>query len=114
MRNTRAAQWWAPAIVAALAVVGAHPFCNAMFHCGCSLFGLTAHCNIHSPSPPHCPWCAEPIWFALAALLALAGAAATIALLWRRTTAIVPSVLAGLVGAVAGGWLGAIVTRLLR
>ena len=91
-------------------VVGAHPFCNLMFHCGCSALALTAHCNIHAPAPPHCPWCAQPLWFALAALFALAGGAAAIALAWRRTTAILPSVSAGLVGVVAGGVAGALVT----
>jgi hypothetical protein len=101
-------------IVAALAITGAHPFCNAMFHCGCSPFGLTAHCNIHAPSPPHCPWCAQPAWFALAALLGLVGAAVAMTLVWRKTTATLPSLLAGLAGVVAGGWLGAIVTKLAR
>lgn len=85
-----------------------------MFHCGCSLFGLTAHCNIHSPALPHCPWCAQPAWFALAALFALAGAALALTLTWRRTVALLPSVAAGLAGAAAGGWLGAVVTRLAR
>ena len=94
-------------------IAGAHPFCNVMFHCGCSALALTAHCNIHAPAPPHCPWCAQPAWFALAAALALVCAGAAIALLWRRrTTAILPSVTVGLVGAIAGGTLGAVITRL--
>jgi hypothetical protein len=95
-------------------VVGAHPFCNLMFHCGCSALALTAHCNIHAPAPPHCPWCAQPLWFALAALLALAGGGVAIALAWRRTTAFLPSVSAGLVGVVAGGLAGALVTMAAR
>jgi hypothetical protein len=95
-----------------LAIVGAHPFCHLMFHCGCSALALTAHCNIHASSPPHCPWCAQPLWFALAALLALAFAGAAIALWWRRSTAILPSVIVGLAGAIAGGYLGAVITRL--
>lgn len=106
-------RWWAPAIVSALAIVGAHPFCNLMFHCGCTTLALTAHCNIHAASPPHCPWCAHPAWFALAALLALVAGGSAIALLWRRrTTAIVPSLLVGLAGAVAGALLGALLTGL--
>ncbi len=104
----------APTIVAALAVVGAHPFCNWMFGCGCTLVGLTAHCNIHSPSPPHCPWCAQPAWFALAALLALVAAGAAMVLVRRRTAAVLPSVAAGFVGLVAGGGVGALVTRLAQ
>ena len=95
-------------IVSALAIAGAHPFCNAMFHCGCSLFGLTAHCNIHSPAPPHCPWCAHPQWFALAFALAAVAAGGALWLVRRR--ALLPSVLVGLVAAVAGGWLGALLT----
>lgn len=83
-----------------------------MFHCGCSALALTAHCNIHAPAPPHCPWCAHPAWFVLAALLALLFAFTAIALSWkRRTTAILPSLLVGLVGLVAGGTLGALITR---
>jgi len=93
-------------------VVGAHPFCNLMFHCGCSALALTAHCNIHAPAPPHCPWCAQPLWFALAGLLAFAGGGGAIAIAWRRTTALLPSVSAGVVGVVVGGVAGAIVTML--
>lgn len=104
-------RWLAPAIVAVAAIVGAHPFCNWMFHCGCSLVGLTAHCNIHAPSAPHCPWCAKPIWFALAGALALVGASLAMALARRKTSALVPTVLAGIAGVVAGGWLGAVITR---
>jgi hypothetical protein len=101
----------APAIVAVVAIVGAHPFCNWMFHCGCGLVSLTAHCNIHSPSPPHCPWCARPAWFALAGALALVAASGAMALVRRRTSALLPSVIAGVAGVVAGGWLGAIIAR---
>jgi hypothetical protein len=107
-------RWWAPAIVSALAIAGAHPFCNLVFHCGCGALSLTAHCNIHAPAPPHCPWCAQPLWFVLAALLALAGAGAAIALVWRRSTAIPLATAAGLAGAVAGASAGALVTLLAR
>jgi hypothetical protein len=113
-KRARAKPWWAPVIVAALAIVGAHPFCNAMFHCGCSMLGLTAHCNIHAPAPPHCPWCAQPAWFALAAVFALAGGAIAMRLVRRKTPATLPSVAVGLAGVVAGGWLGAVVTKLAR
>jgi hypothetical protein len=99
----------APAIVAALAIAGAHPFCNLVFHCGCGALTLTAHCNIHAPSPPHCPWCAQPAWFALAAALGLVGAAIAMRLVRRHTTAI--RVTAGLVGVIAGASLGALITR---
>jgi hypothetical protein len=100
----------APAIVAALTIAGAHPFCNLVFHCGCGALALAAHCNIHAPSPPHCPWCAQPLWFALALVLALACGGVAIALAWRRTIAILPSVASGMIGVVAGASLGALVT----
>jgi hypothetical protein len=104
----------APAIVAALTVAGAHPFCNLVFHCGCGALALTAHCNIHAAAPPHCPWCAQPLWFALAAVLALAGGAVAIVLVWRRTIAILPSVTSGMIGVVAGASLGALITIVAR
>jgi hypothetical protein len=62
----------APAIVLVVAIVGAHPFCNLAFHCGCDLLALAARCNIHHAVPPHCPWCAHPLYFALSLLFALA------------------------------------------
>lgn len=109
-----ASRWWAPAIVSALSIAGAHPFCNLVFHCGCTAVGLTAHCNIHSPSPPHCPWCAHPAWFAVGALLALVFAATAMTLLWRRTTAVLPSAFVGLVAAIAGASVGALITLSTR
>jgi hypothetical protein len=118
----------APAIVAALAIAGAHPFCNLIWHCGCGALTLTAHCNIHTPvpltgptaplsfgrGPAHCPWCTQPAWFALAAVLALVGASLAMRLARRRTMAILPSVGAGLVGVIAGASLGALVTFAAR
>ncbi len=107
-------RWLAPALVAVVAIAGAHPFCNLMFHCGCGLVSLTAHCNIHRPAPPHCPWCAQPIWFLLAALLALVAGGIAIALVQRRSTAFLPSLAAGLAGVVAGGYVGALITMASR
>ena len=75
------------------------------------MVSLTAHCNIHQPSPPHCPWCHDPRWFALSAVIAIALAFAAMALMRRRSPALVPSVMAGIAGLVAGGWLGALITR---
>ena len=116
MALARAARvrWWAPAIVAALTVVGAHPFCNLVFRCGCGPLALAAHCNIHAAAPPHCPWCAQPLWFALALALALACGGVAIALAWRRTTALLPSVVTGMIGALVGASLGALVTIVAR
>ena len=34
-------------------------FCDLVFDCGCRAqwAGAAEHCNVHNPSPPHCPWC---------------------------------------------------------
>ena len=36
-------------------------YCDLLFDCGCRALwaGRAAHCNIHNPSPPHCPWCVD-------------------------------------------------------
>jgi hypothetical protein len=107
-------RWWAPTIVTVVAIAGAHPFCNAVFRCGCGLVSLAAHCNIHQPSSPHCPWCAQPLWFAFGAALALVAAGVAIALVWRRTTALVPSLAAGLAGLVTGAGAAALITLASR
>jgi hypothetical protein len=52
-------------LLMAIAVVSASvlmpPICNLLFQCGCSWPWTTAaaHCNIHHPLPPHCPWCSH-------------------------------------------------------
>ena len=50
-----------------LTALSAHWICNLIFQCGCTwaLAGATAHCNIHSPAPPHCPTCADMLLGAL-------------------------------------------------
>lgn len=75
---------FAPAIVLAIAVVGAHPFCNLAFHCGCDLFALATHCNIHHAMGPHCPWCVQPIYFLLAFIFAISIASFALVLTRRR------------------------------
>ena len=37
------------------------PVCNLLFSCGCSWLwtSAAAHCNVHNPAPPHCPWCSH-------------------------------------------------------
>ena len=114
LERARIVRWWAPAIVAALAIVGAYPFCNFVFHCGCGAMAMAAHCNIHAPAPPHCPWCVQPRWFTFAGALALVGGGVAIALTWRRTTAILPSVASGILGVVAGASAVALLTMAAR
>lgn len=111
MRAPATTRWLAPAIVTLVAIVGAHPFCNLMFRCGCGLVSLTAHCNIHNSMPPHCPWCSKPTWFLLAAVLGWIGASAAMTLARRRSPALLPSVGAGLFGVVVGAALGAVIAR---
>jgi len=38
------------------------PYCNFLFHCGCTWTwqGGFQWCNVNNPSGPHCPWCAAP------------------------------------------------------
>jgi hypothetical protein len=104
----KAARLVPPAIVLIVAIAGAHPFCNLAFHCGCDVVALTAHCNIHDAQPPHCPWCARPIYFALSALFALAVAAAALRAVARRGVG--ARLAAGLVGLVGGATLAAWIT----
>ncbi len=98
----------APAIVLLVAIVGAHPFCNLAFHCGCSLVGLTAHCNIHHPSPPHCPWCAHPGYFVFAFIFAFS--ISGFALFLTRRRAFLPHLFFGLFGLFCGALAGAAIT----
>jgi hypothetical protein len=34
-------------------------WCNLIYQCGCTFLwaGAGAHCNVHAPQPPHCPFC---------------------------------------------------------
>lgn len=43
-------------------------WCDLIYRCGCTFqwAGGADHCNIHNPSPPHCPWCSEGGWGAMA------------------------------------------------
>jgi hypothetical protein len=54
----------------ALAGVALYPFCGLVFRCGCVAMGLgaAAHCNVHAPLGPHCPWC-EHAWLGTVGLL---------------------------------------------
>lgn len=70
------------------AVTG-HVLCDLVFDCGCTWFflGADAHCNVHTPAPPNCPPCAQPLLGLVLSLVpftafALVFAAAEV--LWRR------------------------------
>jgi hypothetical protein len=45
------------ALLFALSVASILPLCALMFRCGCTFSALEQHCNVHDPTPPHCPWC---------------------------------------------------------
>ena len=51
-------------IVGSISLALFKPFCNFLFHCGCEGFwaGGSAHCNVHTPGVPHCPFCATGNW----------------------------------------------------
>jgi hypothetical protein len=64
-----------------------YPICGASFQCGCNIVGGAAHCNVHRPGVPHCPWCAASGWVVgadFAVILGATGAAAYAGLRWRR------------------------------
>jgi len=49
-------------VLCGLAAAALYPFCGLVFRCGCTAMWLTAdaHCNVHRPTGPHCPWCEHP------------------------------------------------------
>lgn len=49
-------------VLCGLAAAVLYPFCGLVFRCGCTAMWLTsaAHCNVHRPTGPHCPWCEHP------------------------------------------------------
>ena len=98
----------APVIVLLVAVAGAHPFCNLAFHCGCNVFALAAHCNIHHAAPPHCPWCAQPKYFLLSFLFALL--ISGFALFFTRRRAFLLHLFSGLSALLLGAAAAALLT----
>ena len=100
-------------VVALVAAAVAHPLCNLFFHCGCAWTG-PAHCNIHNPSPPHCPWCTASWHFLAAGAVWLAGAGLGIGLARRRFGRhALTSIGLGLVGLLIGAVVSAVGTKLL-
>ena len=74
-------------VAGVLAALAAHPTCNLLYRCGCAPFwsGGVTHCNIHRPSPPHCPWCSGgALAFAAVAAAIVATMAGALVLARRR------------------------------
>lgn len=91
------------------------PFCDVAFDCGCRALwaGADAACNIHNPSPPHCPWCLDGGSFGTASFLAIVVLQVGIALwpglglLVRALATLVAFPMAGgLLAILAGLWTG--------
>jgi hypothetical protein len=99
-----------------LGLVFIHPLCRLLFDCGCTWWwaGAAAHCNIHHPAPPHCPWCAGgQMGFAAVLLTILLLQALALRLVWRRGAGgVLGSALLPLAAIVLGLLGGALVSGL--
>jgi len=104
---------WAALTVVAIAVAAFHPACNFFFRCGCTLFGLAAHCNVHEAAGPRCPWCTRPITALVSAMIAVAGGRIAFSLARRRTDSVLSLVTVGLAGAFVALFLAAAGTRVV-
>ncbi len=88
-------------------------FCDLMFGCGCEALWASgaAHCNIHNPEPPHCPWCSEGgrhgSWSFASILVAQAGIALWpgLGLATRAVAVVVAFPAVGAVAALVAGWM---------
>lgn len=90
------------AIVLVASLLLAHPLCNAIFQCGCSMTALTRHCNIHDRFSPHCPWCVNTAGAAAVFISALIGAALANYITLRKFNGNIPlATLAGLIAFLA-------------
>lgn len=89
-------------------------WCDWVYDCGCTFLwaGAAAHCNIHQPGPPDCPWCVRPELAGIAFFAALGSQAAIAfwpgALGWLRVLGsfVVSPLAAGAVGLVTGWAVG--------
>ena len=100
--------------LALLASFALYPFCGFVFGCGCVMsgFGGAAHCNVHRPSGPHCPWC-EHAWLGTTAMvLILIGQAIVYFLVFRRSRSTAAAGFAGLLAFPLAALLGAFLTWL--
>ncbi len=87
-------------------------YCSLIFGCGCqSLWaGGTLSCNIHAPSPPHCPWCLRDGVFGWWSMVGVGVAQAGIALgpgrfgKWRAVAVFAAFPLLGGIAGLAAAW----------
>lgn len=88
MPATRKQRLAASLITLAVGAITFLPVCDLNFACGCVLpwNGAAAHCDIHTPGPPNCPWCHHP-WQGYAAMAA-ASLAGVVSILLARASAV--------------------------
>ena len=92
------------------------PFCGMAFGCGCTWLwdGAAAHCDIHRPGPPDCPWCAHGAVAGTVATLGIGACQLLLAfLILQRTANPVLACLAGVAALFPAGVFFAWLTRLL-
>lgn len=89
-------------------------WCDLIYRCGCTFdwAGAAAHCNIHQPGPPDCPWCASRLYGGIAFFF-VAACQAAVALWpgspgWRRLALALAAspAAAALIGVAIGLWTG--------
>ena len=104
-RRRRAAVFGAAVVVTGVFLVD---LCDIIFGCGCRPLwsGAAAACNIHNPSPPHCPWCQHPGWGGAVAFFSVTAAQAGAAFSPAAIGLAPRALLALAAGPVVGGVVG--------
>jgi hypothetical protein len=97
-----------------LAAVALYPLCGLAFRCGCTAMGLggDAHCNVHRPAGPHCPWCEHVVLGTVGFVLTLAFQALVYLPIFRRSRSEAGAGFAALVAFPAAALLAAFLTWL--
>jgi hypothetical protein len=101
-------------LASVLAAVALYPFCGFVFRCGCTAMwlGAAAHCNVHRPAGPHCPWCEHLALGTAGFLLTLAFQLLVYLPLFRRSRSEPAAGFAALVAFPAAALLAAFLTWL--